>query len=90
MAHNPSGLGRSHAWFDCDLFPEDTAIQLPGEFRDTQRKDPISNEQWSTITNLQIQWISEAYLNVSVEYLEYCVSDVFLYRVTETLEKITN
>ncbi|KAF7344890.1 hypothetical protein MVEN_01651200 [Mycena venus] len=88
--HRPRWVGEVSSWFDYDLFPADTAIQLPSEFCDTQRMDPILNEQWPTITNLQIQRVSEAYLNIAAEYLEHCVSDIFPYKATETLEKIAN
>ncbi|KAJ7455491.1 hypothetical protein FB451DRAFT_1143803 [Mycena latifolia] len=75
----PSAMEEALPWFDRDIFPADTAIPLPDE--------PLSIKG-PDLDRLVDHRVSEACLNLVVDYLEHCVSGALPYNAVQTLDKM--
>ncbi|KAJ7127799.1 hypothetical protein C8R44DRAFT_733222 [Mycena epipterygia] len=75
----PSAIEGVLPWFDRDIFPADTAIPLPDE--------PLS-DKGPDLDRLVDHRVSEACLNLVVDYLEHCVFGALPYNAVQTLDKM--
>jgi hypothetical protein len=75
----PSTMDGALSWLDRDIFPADTAIPLPDE--------PLSDKE-PDLDRVVDHQVSEACLNLVVDYLEHYVSGALPYNVVQTLDKM--
>ncbi|KAF7336181.1 hypothetical protein MVEN_02165600 [Mycena venus] len=81
-------MGEAMQCLNHQLFPEESMMYLPGEFRSMQSRDELSAGQLVTIRTILRHRLLEARLDNVSEYLEYCTSGLLPYNAVETVDRM--